>query len=294
MNAKSLRMILLVAAGIIHLFSAPCILSHIDKVFPCPDFTILDNARMIVIYDYIMRDDNVEKPMNGYVSLTIGPKVSMFQGYSNFIGDSLNYAKRATGTTFNEYHEFTSKAKHAPGDLPKIIRYHDREDSIRVYYLLLLGGRMEKMSETHYRVVTPTTFYHAKYDDAPAIDWEITDEKKKIGDIEVTKATGRHRGRDWTVWFAESLPYFEGPWELAGLPGLILEAYDSEGKLSFEFQQMRPINMPILLDEKSSEYKMLTRGKVRQTRADKLASEQSDYRTGRRNFPPISTFLDPE
>lgn len=63
------------------------------------------------------------------------------------------------------------------------------------------------------------------------IDWKILNERKRIGKFNCRKAKGTFRGRDYTVWFTEEIPVSAGPWKLFGLPGLILEAVDSEGML---------------------------------------------------------------
>lgn len=60
-----------------------------------------------------------------------------------------------------------------------------------------------------------------------ALPWNLSDETKKIGEYVCKKANCQFRGRSYTAWFAEEIPIPTGPWKLFGLPGLILEAYDT-------------------------------------------------------------------
>lgn len=65
------------------------------------------------------------------------------------------------------------------------------------------------------------------------INWKIENKTKKIGSYKATMAKGSFRGRDYTVWFTYDIPVPFGPWKLHGLPGLILEAEDSEKMMRF-------------------------------------------------------------
>lgn len=67
------------------------------------------------------------------------------------------------------------------------------------------------------------------------IDWKITPETLNIEGIACKKAIGSFRGRNWTAWFAEELPFASGPWKLVGLPGLIIQAYDEQKEVIFDF-----------------------------------------------------------
>jgi GLPGLI family protein len=72
----------------------------------------------------------------------------------------------------------------------------------------------------------------------PNIHWKITDNTKKIGSYKVQKATAHFRGRNDTVWFTPQIPVPYGPWKLIGLPGLVLQAYDSKKNIYFTAQKV--------------------------------------------------------
>lgn len=59
------------------------------------------------------------------------------------------------------------------------------------------------------------------------INWKIGKETKKIGKFTCKIATTNFRGRNYIAWFSTEIPLPYGPWKLQGLPGLILEAYDT-------------------------------------------------------------------
>ena len=69
----------------------------------------------------------------------------------------------------------------------------------------------------------------------PQIGWKFEKETKKIGSYTCNKASAIFRSRDYTVWYTTAIPIPYGPWKLNGLPGLALEAYDSEYKIYFYF-----------------------------------------------------------
>lgn len=63
--------------------------------------------------------------------------------------------------------------------------------------------------------------YHVEMND---IEWEICDSTKTILGYECQLAEADYHGRRWKVWFTPEIPAQDGPWQLHGLPGLILEA----------------------------------------------------------------------
>lgn len=67
----------------------------------------------------------------------------------------------------------------------------------------------------------------------PTINWNILSETKRIGNFICEKATTKFRGRQYTAWFTADIPISNGPWKFHGLPGLILEVYDSTGEVKF-------------------------------------------------------------
>jgi len=99
--------------------------------------------------------------------------------------------------------------------------------------------------------------WYAIEDELPKMDWKVVSEQKTIKDYICQKATTFFRGRNYTTWFTDQLPYRNGPWKLGGLPGLILEANDDKNEVIFECigialaSDYKPIKVPgdaILVD----------------------------------------------
>ena len=167
-----------------------------------------------------------------------------------------------------------------------LVRDHSNNDSITI--------QEELMSIRELGPSGGYSFYRAIYtDEAPQIQWEITDEKKQISGRTVTKATGRHHGRDWTVWFDEEIPISEGPWELTGLPGLILEASDAKGEHKFFLMHMKPSNRE-MLQRSEKGFTRTTREKVNKFRRESADAENANYKSGKRSFSSFSNFIELE
>lgn len=72
--------------------------------------------------------------------------------------------------------------------------------------------------------------------------WNILNEKKIVADYSCQKAETFYLGRKWIVWFTTAIPIPEGPWKLWGLPGLILEAADSDNDYCFSCIEIKNIS----------------------------------------------------
>ncbi len=69
--------------------------------------------------------------------------------------------------------------------------------------------------------------------------WEITDETTISREgYNVRKVVADYMGREWTVWYTEEVPLHYGPWLFWGLPGLVIEAADSEKLFIFRYMGM--------------------------------------------------------
>ncbi|MBS4066632.1 MAG: GLPGLI family protein [Chitinophagaceae bacterium] len=73
--------------------------------------------------------------------------------------------------------------------------------------------------------------------------WELTDSVKFISGFICKNAKMRFRGRSYSAWYCLDIPIQNGPWKFGGLPGLIVEIYDSE---NFVFWKLERINREIV------------------------------------------------
>lgn len=83
------------------------------------------------------------------------------------------------------------------------------------------------------------------------ISWTITADTKTIENYICKKATAHYLGRDYEAWFTEQLPFQEGPYFFKGLPGLILEVYDTKDYYRFSLASISKMEKPIQTSIKS-------------------------------------------
>lgn len=89
------------------------------------------------------------------------------------------------------------------------------------------------------------------------LEWEVLSEQKEFDGYSVQKATTSFAGRDYEAWFTMEIPIPNGPYIFSGLPGLIVELYDTNKHYHFQM-----IAIEKLTDEKVWEmpkYKEITR-----------------------------------
>ena len=85
-------------------------------------------------------------------------------------------------------------------------------------------------------------FTHGRISTRDKIDglfeWQLLEGDTVICGYPCKKAKTKFRGRTWTIWYTPLLPYSDGPWKFCGLPGLVLEAHETEGKLAFHCKKI--------------------------------------------------------
>lgn len=99
-------------------------------------------------------------------------------------------------------------------------------------------------------------------------DWHITSENSEYSGYTVQKATTSFAGRDYEAWFTMEIPIPDGPYVFAGLPGLIVELYDTEKHYHFTLLSIEKLESP--KDWKLGKVKEVSKEKYREVRAKDL------------------------
>ena len=83
-------------------------------------------------------------------------------------------------------------------------------------------------------------------------NWKLENIVKKIGKFNCKKAIINYRGREYTAWYTSEIAVSFGPWKFQGLPGLILEVYDTNKEFHIFSNKIQIQNnkCSIIVDEK--------------------------------------------
>ena len=173
----------------------------------------LDQSQYIVGYKYtfLEKENDKNSSQTGFVELQVGKKYTKFTDYFKLKQDSIlevhSHYKSVTAKEINEM-------------LPVRSRIKFNLDIIRGNGKVVYQGEIPSSTYEFETVI-------------PKLSWKISKDEKKIAGYKARKATTSYGGRQWTAWFCEDIPVQSGPYVFEGLPGLIIELYDSKENFVF-------------------------------------------------------------
>lgn len=151
------------------------------------------------------------------MTLRVGKTTAMFYPPKRMWADSL------LQTNF-ELHEKLYREMNPPGQ----IEYKPLGGLEREY----LFRNIHEGETMVYRKMGGEAYAYTEPTEMPA--WHIQSETKEVMGYSCQLATCDFRGRQWYAWFSTDIPVNEEPWKLFGLPGLVLEAYDSKKHYAYK------------------------------------------------------------
>lgn len=221
------------------------------KILTCVACSVLviaavaqSKADIAVSYDVhspSMRDGTTDV-INKYVLLANTVDTKFYSPVTEYI-DSLNSTPEGKA----RYQEMT-RAAYLGGKMKELPRKDGK------YYILTSSA---DNSVTCYDIVGLDKYYYVETPDE--WNWNIGSETKDILGYECVRAETDYHGRHWTVWFSPEIPLQSGPWKLAGLPGLILEASADGTQYRFEATGIQATEQMITPVYLAGEYEKLTR-----------------------------------
>ena len=181
------------------------------------DYVPIDEAKFFVCYDLTYLEDTTASQFRNREQMDL------------FIGDSLSLF-----ISHNLYRNTLMKRqKQKEGLLDEWLQSEESFSYLsRFKYRIFKNLKKQKAKVTDYVFLTG---YFQYEEDLDSFDWEIHDDTVSVNGFLCQKATCRYGGRNWEAWFAEELPFGDGPYKFCGLPGLILQLRDTEKHYCFDF-----------------------------------------------------------
>jgi len=107
----------------------------------------------------------------------------------------------------------------------------------KVFYKDLASGKVQTLG----KIDRKNYLYQ---EDQTPLKWNIEEGTKEIAGYAAQKATTHFSGRDYEAWFTMEIPIPDGPYVFAGLPGLIIELYDTEDHYHFTMTSIEKLKEP--------------------------------------------------
>lgn len=175
-------------------------------------FATAQTNRFIYEYRYIPNINEKDTVRTELMALDITPKGSTYQSLAKIQQDSVfaaDFQKMVAGGSIGQ----SIKARRMGG---RSIRYSVEKEypDFQIFLKDNLGGDHFKILENEKQ------------------NWTVLPDTQTFGAYKAQKATTTWGGRRWTAWFSTEIPFADGPYKFAGLPGLIVKVEDGTGSHS--------------------------------------------------------------
>ncbi|MDP2089621.1 MAG: GLPGLI family protein [Flavobacteriaceae bacterium] len=187
--------------------------------------------RFIATYSTTWQPDSLDassKIDNAIFNLFIFEEGSLYIDRNRLVLDSLMFEADKRGNSISLLSNINSLPK--PISNNQILKNHKENE---LYSLNLLSGFAFKFKEN-----------------INLMKWKIISETKIINTYKCQKAITNFAGRDYIAWFTSEIPITDGPYKFNGLPGLIVEIYDTKNHYHFQlinFKKSRNSNKIVSL-----------------------------------------------
>jgi len=204
--------------------------------FDLPEKKNIDNTKAIVTYllEYHSDSTNLDDKRAEEVILFIGNSHSLFISYNRARNDSL-------------LEETARKMKNNPSDIQNLFSYYTTSSNPSRFNFEIFKNHEENLLTFIDRIWTDHYSYTNQMNN---LNWQIApDSTKKVLGYSVQKAFTRYGGRKWEAWFSPDIPINDGPYIFHGLPGLIIQIYDTKNHYRFNLvgievpENERPIQL---------------------------------------------------
>ncbi len=181
-------------------------------------------AKVMYAFTHLKDTTQKEKPYKANMVLLIGKNASLYTNHER-LNRELELQKKIEDQIKNQ----SQKGKEFEDGLRNgmMAGLSEKYQSDIDYYFFAIENKFITME----RVLNN----YLVSEDIPKINWKILKDTASFSGVKCQKATADFKGRNWIAWFAPDLPFQNGPWKLNGLPGLIIEAYDTKKEISFQF-----------------------------------------------------------
>jgi GLPGLI family protein len=182
-----------------------------------------DYAKATVRYKFSHLRDTTQKdkPYTENMILFLGSTASAYKSYDRKMQDAMMRKQIA---------DQVAEQKASGGGSMRFNINSKGPTTSTEWYMFPMQNKMARKE----KLITP----YLIEEPIPMIKWKISADTASFGTLHCQKATGHFAGRDYTAWFCPDLPFHAGPWKLNGLPGLIVEAYDTNKEVMFKFDGM--------------------------------------------------------